>query len=73
MNEQEYKEFLSLEEITQYLGVTIGTVYRYIHDVSMPLPSMKISKRKILVKKVDLDEWLEKFKSNKLKSEGKDA
>jgi excisionase family DNA binding protein len=58
----EYKEFLSIEEVAEYLGVYRDTVYRYIKDVKKPLPAMRISRKKILVKKVDLEKWLEETK-----------
>ena len=58
----EYKEFLTIQEVAEHLGVYRDTVYRYIHDIKKPLPSMKISRKKILVKKADLDIWLEEFK-----------
>jgi excisionase family DNA binding protein len=62
-NSQEYQEFLSIEEVAQYLHVYRDTVYRYIKDIQKPLPSIKISRKKILVKKVDLDNWLEEQKN----------
>ena len=58
-----YKEFLSIEEVAEYLHVYKDTVYRYIKDIKKPLPSIKISRKKILVKKVDLDNWLEEQKN----------
>jgi len=62
-NNQEYQEFLSIEEVSRYLRVYKDTVYRYIKDIQRPLPSIKISRKKILVKKVDLDNWLEEQKN----------
>jgi len=64
MNE-DYQEFLSIEDVAKYLGVYRDTVYRYIHDIKKPLPSMKISRKKILVRRSDLDEWLESYKVTK--------
>lgn len=61
--ENEYKEFLTIQEVAEYLGVYRDTVYRYIKDIKKPLPAMKISKKKILVKKVDLENWLNSTKS----------
>jgi excisionase family DNA binding protein len=58
-----YKEFLSIEEVAEYLHVYKDTVYRYLKDINKPLPSIKISRKKILVKKVDLDNWLEEQKN----------
>jgi len=62
-NNEEYKEFLSVEEVARHLHVYKDTVYRYIKDIQKPLPSIKISRKKILVKKVDLDDWLEEQKN----------
>ena len=62
----EYKEFLTIQEVAEYLKVYRDTVYKYIHDIKKPLPYMKVTRKKILIKKVDLDIWLEDFK----KSEG---
>ena len=59
---QEYKEFMDLEEVAKYLGVSISTVYRYIRDRKNPLPTFQISKQIIRVKKVELDIWLENYK-----------
>jgi len=58
-NDKNYEEFMSIEEVAKYLGVWKETVYRYIHDTKTPLPAMKISRKKILVKKEDLKKWLE--------------
>jgi len=35
------------------------TVYTYIKEIRKPLPAMKLSRKKILVKKADLEKWLE--------------
>jgi len=58
-NAQEVVEFLTVQEVMTYLGVSESTVYRYINRYQRPLPVMRISSRKILVKKVDLENWLE--------------
>lgn len=62
-NNQEYQEFLSIEEVARHLHVYKDTVYSYIKDVQKPLPSIKIRRKKILVKRVDLDKWLEEQKN----------
>lgn len=54
----ENKEFLSLGEVAKYLGVHITTIYRYLKDGGKPLPSMRLSKKKILIKQTDLKDWL---------------
>lgn len=58
-NSQEVVEFLDISAVAEYLGVKEVTVYRYIKRHKRPLPSMKISRKKILVRKEDLDNWLE--------------
>ena len=67
-NVPETVEFMSVEEVAKYLGVWKDTVYRYMRDEKKPLPAMRISRKKILIKKVDLDKWLEE---GKLLQEGK--
>lgn len=56
---QEVVEFLTVQEVMKYLGVSESTVYRYLTRYQRPLPAMRISSRKILVKKTDLENWLE--------------
>ena len=51
---EDYKEFMSLVEVADYLEVCIDSIYNYINKGGAPLPSMRISKRKILIKKEDL-------------------
>jgi len=62
VDESIYKQFLTLEEVAEYLGVHINTVYKYLKDESNPLPTFKISGRVIRVKKEELDKWLETYK-----------
>ena len=66
----EEKEFIDLPEVATYLGVSIETIYRYIHSKENPLPSMKISRKKILVNKRELDDWLFSFKNSENKNNG---
>lgn len=63
---EEYKEFMSLKDVTEYLGVHINSVYNYINDGGKPLPTIRISRKKILVKKADLEKWLEEKKNEEL-------
>jgi len=57
-----YTQFLDLEQVAEYLGVHINTVYKYLKDEKNPLPSFRVSERTIRVKKVELDKWLETYK-----------
>lgn len=58
------QEFLSVKDVAKYLGVQEMTVYRYLQRYKRPLPSMKLSQRKILVKKEDLESWLNESKTS---------
>lgn len=60
--EQETKEFLDLEEVAEYLGVSARTIYRYIKDPLNPLPTFRINLRTIRVNKDELDAWLQNYK-----------
>jgi excisionase family DNA binding protein len=62
-NINEVKEFFSLQDVASYLKISDSTVYRYINRYKKPLPAMKISRKKIVIKKVDLDKWLEEQKN----------
>jgi excisionase family DNA binding protein len=66
MEGNENKEFIDLEAVSVYLGVSMSTVYRYIHSKENPLPSFKISRGVLKVDKKELDNWLENFRSKNL-------
>lgn len=62
-NENEIiKEFLTLPDIAKYLGVHVTTIYRYIKDEKNPLPRFELNNKTILVKKNELDAWLENYR-----------
>ena len=66
MTNKKTRNFMALDEVARLLSMHIGTIYTYIKDAKAPLPSIKLSNRKILVKRADLEEWLEeKKKGNK--------
>lgn len=56
------KEFIDLPEVAEYLGVSIDTVYRYMRSETNPMPAIKISRKRLLVNKKELDEWLFSFR-----------
>lgn len=66
-------EFMDLEEVAGYLKVSLSTVYRYINSKDNPLPSFKISKKNILVKKYELDVWVENYRTNVEPNEPRNA
>jgi len=63
MEQTDYKEFMTVTDVAKYLGVYRDAVYRYMEDIKRPLPAMRISSKKILIKKLDLDVWLERSKN----------
>lgn len=58
-NTRETVEFLTVQEVGDYLGISESTVYRYMNRYKKPLPAMRVSAKKILVKREDLENWLE--------------
>ena len=64
MSNEEYKDFMDLQEVADFLGVHINTIYKYIRDEKNPLPTFKISDRIIRVKKDELDAWVESYRKN---------
>jgi excisionase family DNA binding protein len=62
------KEFLDLVELGEYLGISMSTVYRFIHDKEHPLPSFRLTNRTILVNKKELHSWLEIYRTKEVKS-----
>jgi len=59
-------EFMDLEEVAKYLRVSMPTIYRYINSklTEDPLPTFKITRGHIVVKKSELDSWIESYRKN---------
>ena len=55
------KDLLTPEEAATYLSITIGTIYKYLSFPENPLPSYKISKKNIRIKKEELLSWVESY------------
>lgn len=55
-------ENLRIKEAATYLGINKATLLRYVN--AGKIPSFKISPRVILVKKIDLDEFINKGATN---------
>jgi|SRR6516162_4608624 excisionase family DNA binding protein len=51
-------EWLDLRKLTQYAAVSERTVREWIHRAKNPLPAVQVDK-KILVRRTQLDRWLE--------------
>lgn len=58
---EEEKKYLSPEEAALYLGVHTSTIYRYVGQLKNPLPSYKISRKNIVIKKEDIDSWVDGY------------
>lgn len=54
-------EFLSPEDIAKILLVDISTVYRYINLEEGALPSFKLGRKTIRIKKQDFYKWMEQY------------
>lgn len=67
-NDEVALKFMDLAQVADYLKVSIGTVYRYTVDKENPLPSFKISGKNILVRKEELDTWIESHRREVEKS-----
>ena len=51
-------EWLDVRELTQYAAVSERTFREWIHRAENPLPAVQVDK-KILVRRTQLDRWLE--------------
>ena len=60
-NEDDYQEFMDLQEVADYLKIHINTLYKLIRLEENPLPTIQISERILRIKKSELDEWLEYY------------
>jgi excisionase family DNA binding protein len=53
-----WPEWFSLRQLTEYCGVSGRTVRGWIHAPTDPLPAVQV-RGKILIKRSELDRWLE--------------
>ena len=54
---------MSVEELSEYLGESKRTIYRYIQSGDCP-PYIRLTKKNIKFDKADVDAWLESKKIN---------
>ena len=66
------KEFLSINDVSEYLGMKRSTLYLKVEKHQVPFYRFG---RLIRFKKVDLDRWAEGFRygGNRFKSQGTEA
>ena len=58
------KDYLSLRSLAEVSGLSVRTLRGYLTDPIGPLPHFRTA-GKILVKRTDFDEWIERFKVTK--------
>jgi Helix-turn-helix domain len=57
----EERELLTIKQLVAYSALSERTLRGYIHRKVRPLPSYRVDK-KILIRKVEFDEWLASFR-----------
>jgi len=62
------KEFLTIDEVSEYLGIKKSSLYSMVERKEIPY--YKVG-RLVRFKKSDIDPWMEKFKSEPLDSYAK--
>ncbi len=65
----ESREWLDLRRLTQYAAVSERTLRTWIHSPIDPLPAVQVGK-KILVRRVEFDRWLERHRVERLDLSG---
>ena len=55
------KDYLSLVSLAEVCDLSVRTLRGYLTDPVSPLPHLRTS-GKILVKRTDFDEWIQRFK-----------
>ena len=63
--DQENRPFLSIKEVSELLGISVSTINRLIKRGEFP-PKIKISTRRIVFMKNDINEWIKKIEKNKV-------
>ena len=63
MNNQENRPFLTIKEVSELLRISVSTINRLIKNGDFP-PKIKISQRRIVFMKREIDEWINSKKIN---------
>jgi excisionase family DNA binding protein len=66
--EEDLKEFLTIDEVSEYLGIKKSSLYTKVER--REIPYYKVG-RLVRFKKSDIDPWMEKFKSEPLDLDAK--
>ena len=62
---QENRPFLSIKEVSELLRISVSTINRLIKRGEFP-PKIKISPRRIVFMKNDINKWIKKIEKNKV-------
>ena len=60
MNTQ-HSPFFTIKEVSEFLGISISTVNRLVKEGDFP-PKVKITPRRIVFMKNEIDEWIKSKK-----------
>ena len=63
MINQENRPFLTIKEVSNLIGISVSTINRLIKKGDFP-PKIKISPRRIVFMKYQVEEWIDKKRSN---------
>ncbi len=63
MNNQDNRPFLTIKEVSEFLGISVSTINRLITNGDFP-PKIKISPRRIVFMRNPIQEWLDKTETN---------
>ena len=58
-----YNQSLTIKEVSEMLGISVSTINRLIKNGDFP-PKIKISQRRIVFMKREIDEWINSKKIN---------
>ena len=55
--------FFTIQEVSEFLGISISTINRLIKEGDFP-PKVKLSPRRMVFMKREIDEWIESKRIN---------
>ena len=55
--------FFTIQEVSEFLGISISTINRLVKEGDFP-PKVKLSPRRIVFIKREIDEWIESKRIN---------
>ena len=58
--------FFTIQEVSEFLGISISTINRLVKEGDFP-PKVKITPRRIVFMKYEIDKWIEEKRSDLIK------